>query len=654
MKSLYHIIVLSLCLAYNAYAQPYFNNYDWPVEPNYEVNQFSNEHMVSLNEHHVTEFIFEDSNLVEYYLEHKAFFLNSDDSIEEFNKIYLPFSSDTELKITKARVINLKGEIINLSEDKILTATDNETNRVYKYFAFEGIEKGSIIEYLYVVKKDPEYSGKLIRLQSDFDKIKVSFKVYAPKNLIFKFKSFNGLNEVVNDTLTTGKNLWQLNSVAIPKIENEEYSAYNAEKMAIAYALDQNTASNKKEITSYAGISQNIYNFYNVALSKKTENALTKFIKDIKLVDNANTDDKIRTIETYIKTNIYNPEFSNNSLSNLDEVLANKVASSTGLLKLYCAIFNNLNIDYQIVFTSDRNILKFDNQFEANNFLQEVLLYFPDTDKYLAPTNTDSRYGFPPAYFTDNYGLFIKEVTVGDFKSAIGKINYINPIPAELTKDIMEIQVSFDNADLSQTDIHLQESLTGYYAMNLHPFMNLIPAENKANILKSYAQRLDENAEIISSSFENEDPNLFGIKPLIFKAHLKSANYIEKAGNKYLFNIGNLIGQQIEMYQEKERVLPVENEFQRVYERTIVINLPNNFEVANLDDLNIKYSYDVDGSNTLNFHSFYSLDNQILTVTANEHYKVNRVARQDFEKYRTVINSAADFNKIVLVLAPKQ
>ena len=423
--------------------------------------------------------------------------------------------------------------------------------------------------------------------------------------------------------------------------------------MAIAYALDQNTASGKKGITSYAGIAQNIYNFYNEALTKKTENALIKFIEGININDDGNTENQIRAIETYIKTNIYNPEYTNSSLSNLDDVLANKVASSTGLLKLYCSILNSLNINYQIVFTSDRNIMKFDNQFEANNFLQEVLLYFPDTDKYLAPTDTDSRYGFPPAYYTDNYGLFIKEVTVGDFKSAIGKINYINPIPAEVTKDIMEIEVSFNTSDLSQTDIYLQESLTGYYAMNLHPFMNLIPAENKTNILKSYAQRLDENAEIISSSFENEDPNLFGIKPLIFKAHLKSSDYVEKAGNKYLFKIGNLIGQQIEMYQEKERMLPVENEFQRVYERTIKINLPDNFKVANLDDLNIKYSYDVEGPNTLNFHSSYSLDNQVLTVTANEHYKVNRVAREDFEKYRTVINSAADFNKIVLVLVPK-
>ena len=53
------------------------------------------------------------------------------------------------------------------------------------------------------------------------------------------------------------------------------------------------------------------------------------------------------------------------------------------------------------------------------------------------------------------------------------------------------------------------------------------------------------------------------------------------------------------------------------------------------------------------FKSSYQLEGNTLTVTANEHYRENRVQVAMYEEYRTVINSAADFNKIVLLLEPK-
>ncbi|MEO1486008.1 MAG: hypothetical protein AAFU57_09680 [Bacteroidota bacterium] len=40
----------------------------------------------------------------------------------------------------------------------------------------------------------------------------------------------------------------------------------------------------------------------------------------------------------------------------------------------------------------------------------------------------------------------------------------------------------------------------------------------------------------------NERPKLFGIKPIRFEIELESDAFVEKAGNKYLFKIGELIG----------------------------------------------------------------------------------------------------------------
>jgi hypothetical protein len=42
-------------------------------------------------------------------------------------------------------------------------------------------------------------------------------------------------------------------------------------------------------------------------------------------------------------------------------------------------------------------------------------------------------------------------------------------------------------------------------------------------------------------------------------------------------------------------VLPLENVFQRTYERTIKVTIPEGYTIANLDDINIDNVYDENG-----------------------------------------------------------
>ena len=608
--------LLTFCLfILTANSQAFYKNYDWDKTPNYNTKDYANDNLVALKEKITTEFFFtEDSQFVEFYLEHKTYYLNSDEAIEDYNKIYLPYDSDSELLVNKARVITPSGKVIDLDDSKILTATNDETKRTYKYFAFEGIEKGSFIEFMYVVKRSPVYKGKRISFQDEFKKKNIEFDVFAPSNLVFKFKSYNGLKEVEKDTIIETKNHWSFKLSEVEKLEEESQALYSAERQFIIYALDSNTANNTRDITSYASVAQNVYNFYNAELSKKTKNALKRLIRELKLEENADLDTKIRAIENYIKTNIFAAEFSSDKLSNLDSIIEEKVASESGLIKLYIAIFNELNIKHNMVFTCSRKFMHFDKEFEANIFLQDIIIYFPKTKKYLAPNENESRYGFPPGYLTDTYGLFIKQVKVGDFVSAVGKIKKIKPVDASHSTDNMIINVNFDSDDISTTYINLKRSMSGYYGM------------------------------------ENDKSELFGIKPIVFDIDFTSDAFVEKAGKKYLFKVGELIGSQMELYQEKERVLSLENEFQRSYERTINITIPEGYTIANLDEINIDNEFEKNGKILLSFKSYYELDDNLLKITANEYYKINKIPVTIYEDYRRVINSAADFNKITLLL----
>ncbi|NER11587.1 protein of unknown function [Muriicola jejuensis] len=655
MKIALRISILFLTELMLGQSVPFYESYSWEEYPKYEVKDLTSE-IKSLREKFVIEFFYtEDGSLTEYYLEHKALWLNSDDKIEDYNKIYLPYSSNSELIVNKARVINRNGKTIELDSSKIFVAKDEETGKNYKYFAFEGVEKGSIIEYYYVEKKYPVYKGTAFRLQGSYDKENVMFDLLSPENLFFEFKSYNGLPEVEKDTLVKGKLNWKLRIKEISGLEEEDQSPYQASRGMLVYKLDKNLKNNMSDISSYGIVSQNIHEYYYKAQSKKVDGSINKFIEQhIGGDKNLPMDEIIRTLDRAIKTQIYKSVGQGEELENLELILNKNVANATGLIKLYAAIFQHLDIDHEIVITCDRSEQKFDKEFEANNFLTDFLFYFPATNSYLSPTITNSRYGFPPGNLTDTYGLFIKEIKVGDFTSGLGRIKFIEPVKAEKTVDRMTIDVKFDDSDPVKNTVSLQRSFSGYYGMSIHPYMGLIKEMDRDELIENLAKTMNKNVDVTKKEVHNQGPENFGVKPLVFDIELESRSFTEKAGKKLLFKVGELIGQQIQMYQEKKRVLPLENEFMRSYYRTIKVQLPAGYKVVNLDDININNVYVEGGHEVLSFKSYYSLDGQTLTITADEHYKRNIIDTPIFEDFRRVINSAADFNKITLIIEPTE
>jgi len=154
----------ALFISFSFFAQddltPVALDYDWEENPVYHVDENDTNELIAMKDKNIVEFFFIDEGLAEYVVKHRVLFLNSDQAIEDNNKIYLPYSSSSELVTNKARVITKDGKVIDLDESKILTAEDEETGEVYKYFTFEGVEKGSFVEYLYILQKRPSYKGK--------------------------------------------------------------------------------------------------------------------------------------------------------------------------------------------------------------------------------------------------------------------------------------------------------------------------------------------------------------------------------------------------------------------------------------------------------------------------------------------------------------
>ena len=644
--------ILILFITCNSIAQtvPFYESYNWEITPSYQIEESDND-MVAIKDKVVTEFIFEDQNLIEYYLEHKVLWLNSDDRIEEYTKVYLPIANDASQVVINARIIKKTGEIIVLDKSRILRSEGDETGRDFNYYSIDDVEKGSIIEYYYVIKRRPKFQGAMVDIESDYDKQTVEFDLYAPSNLRFSFKSFNLETTVKKIESFKEKTHWKFLAKDIKAVNKEEKAPYNAAIGFIMYKLHENTANNAI-ITSYNNVAQNLFDFYYSTYSKLEKKLINKFAKNFKFDDGLRDENKARIIDLFIKENIY---ISENDSENLTNVLKTKTANETGVIKLYIALFEKFDVTHEMVLTSNRLQLKFDKDFEATNFLQEFLFYFPASKKYLSPSKFGTRFGFPPPYFMNNFGLFVTGYDINGKRKAFSEVKFIEGIPASLSSDEMLIEVNFNTTDLTKNTIALERKLNGYYAMNLHPFMNLIQPNRINEVIDQYfVQNSDKNAKVLKREFINEDPSLFGVKPFVVKFDISSDYFVEKKGDKYLFKLGDLIGPQMEMQQEKKRILPLEAEFNRSYYRTIKIHIPEGYQISNLEDIIIKNSYTTKDKELFIFDSYYTLEGNVLTVTADEHYRETFVAPEIFEAYRTVINSAADFNKVTLVLEPKK
>ena len=644
--------ILILFITCNSIAQtvPFYESYNWEIIPSYQIEESDND-MVAIKDKVVTEFIFEDQNLIEYYLEHKVLWLNSDDRIEEYTKVYLPIANDASQVVINARIIKKTGEIIVLDKSRILRSEDDETGRDFNYFSIDDVEKGSIIEYYYVIKRRPKFQGAMVNIESDYDKQTIEFDLYAPSNLRFSFKSFNLETTVKKIESFKEKTHWKFLAKDIKAVNKEDKAPYNAAIGFIMYKLHENTANNAI-ITSYNNVAQNLFDFYYSTYSKLEKKLINKFAKNFKFDDGLRDENKARIIDLFIKENIY---ISENDSENLTNVLKTKTANETGVIKLYIALFEKFDVTHEMVLTSNRLQLKFDKDFEATNFLQEFLFYFPASKKYLSPSKFGTRFGFPPPYFMNNFGLFVTGYDINGKRKAFSEVKFIEGIPASLSSDEMLIEVNFNTKDLTKNTIALERKLNGYYAMNLHPFMNLIQPNRINEVIDQYfVQNSDKNAKVLKREFINEDPSLFGVKPFVVKFDISSDYFVEKKGDKYLFKLGDLIGPQMEMQQEKKRILPLEAEFNRSYYRTIKIHIPEGYQISNLEDIIIKNSYTTKDKELFIFDSYYTLEGNVLTVTADEHYRETFVAPEIFEAYRTVINSAADFNKVTLVLEPKK
>ncbi len=601
-----------------------------------------------IKNHFQYDYVLEENQFLMYATVHKIVLVNSNEAIEKNNRIVISMHSTLELTDLRTRAINKDGKVVNFDKNNIKEIKEEDSDKSYRIFAIEGIENGSEVEYFFT-KKMYAFLFDRAFLQSDVPTRDVSFVLSCPSHLQFDFKSYNGFGEIKKE-LGEERNVYTASASNVKAMREEPFSYFNANRQRIEFKLAYNTARSKARLNTWEDAAKNFYSRL-TALEKDEEKALDKFYGTLNDKRSEKADVRIKNIEQKLKTSIRVDENARGeSAGKLNEIIRNKIAGREGMARLMLNVFGRAGIKVQPVLTCDREQSLFDGTFDTWDYLDEYLFYFPDTDAFLAPYSFEHRYPFVPTEFTATDGLFVEPILLGDLKSALASVKAIPATSHTLNVNNLDIKVTFSD-DLSANEVRKVEYYGGYNALFFTPYFPLMTKENKHEMVQGLIKSSAPDAEITTWKAEPTDNQK--TEEFVIDVDFRTSHFLEKAGPRLLFKVGELIGPQTEMYRDDERITPVENDYNRLYDRKIQVKIPAGYVIKNPDDLNFSVIFKDGDKKPFAFISSYKIDGDHLEVLISEYYEEIRVPLERYEDFRKVINAAADFNKVTLVLEKK-
>lgn len=611
--------------------------------------------MVVILDKRIIEYYFKDNDIVMYVTNHKIVRVNSDKAIEEANAVYISIPEGVTIEDMEARSITKDGKITPLNPANIKEVDNYQNMGRFKIFAIDGIELGSEVEYLYTISEPTRKSGtEYIRTNSLHKKLAVD--IYSPPALIFDSKSYNGFPDMQTDTNMTTKHHIFCEGTDIKGFDEEDYSLKEGALMRMEYKYAYNANGDPGErLDTWSDFCQNIYLVLYKGTSKKDIKAAKKVIDTMKL-GNLDMDDKIRKIESCIKTTIaLKEDVQGKNSGELQTILTSHVADELGLLKLYDQLFNSAGIKHEIVITTDRFDKPFDGDFDSWTYLQKYLFYFPVTGNYMAPMEPLSRYGYPPYLWMAQQGLFMHPVAIGkknEYHSGIGQVRELPCADWKLSQNNIYESVKFD-LDMGTADIHYKNTLTGYEAYQIQPIYSYLSDQDRKDLNDRLVKQIFEDAKPTNVTVTGIKENELFKQPFVIEADVSTNSVLEQAGPKFLFKLGALIGPQNQLYDDTTRHTPVENEYNKGYHRELTFEIPEGYIITNLNAVNMDVFHETKGERDMEFHSYYKTDGNKITVIIDEDYRQIRYPISMYENFRKVINASADFNKVVLFIEKK-
>ena len=640
MKKKFLVLKILLVVSYfNTYSQSYLN-IDWDSDKTI-LFPSDNDLYGIFNNHYVEYF---KSKFTE-----EVYVYETRHTKTKINRINNPLDNEIIIsKINVSEIVDVRAKIINQDTiisygfdemKKMINSDDSDEN--YNNYKLPNLDEGDIVEIMYTVKKDFNFNGYKI-IEESYP-ILLSKFILIENNFKSNIKIYNSNNSFVSDIIFDGKKSKQIIFNNLNATANEQYSTPIANKIKISYQCYENR-DDVSQIEYWGNLVQNVSElFFPKTVNEKAKEILRE-IKNGYVKIPWNELKIANAIDEYIKNNFIISDEDDPKLNDIEYILNNKISNDFSIIQVYSSLFKEADIEYEVAISCNRYFLKFDPELFDSNQLREFLIFLPNQEKYISPNRVEYRVSEAPEDLLGNYGIFIDK----DLDYYFSEITLFDQDFSQIKKNI-EVNIS---RNLNKTKINESRLFSGYWAITNRNYIYLSENEKTDFLVDFFTINGLDNKKVSNYNIKNFDisHNTFNT-PLEITSTISTSDLIEeKEGLTYL-KIGKVIGLQSNLFDEKERINPIEINFPNSYDYNIKVNIPRGYKIVDFSELNKSKEYiSVDGNSTAKFLSKATVNGNVLNINIKEYYKELRYSKKRYQEFREVINAAAKFYETSLLI----
>jgi hypothetical protein len=621
---------------------------------------------------------------------------------KELGGLFLKFSNSLSTYVG-AKVIKPNGDIkITTLDDEVLTK--KETNNKDGKLAIADLQVGDILDYYVCIEEKVENlheiqiekrSPDIFLLADDYPILYYNIKYVIEKDCGIDILNMNGANRM-SKILNKDKNiLMELTETDLPKLSNTIWISIPRQIsiLIVSYGLAGIGSVAKSGEVKYGPFTE-VYkndlknNIFSITLTKSSTSTDKKRMEDYfggkNEIKNAPADSIINYLYNYYRWVCYG--------GFLDMDVSNKRNFKSMPLSNFVLhirdILNDNDIENSFVLVSDRFSKRLSDVFEPRDFQTFIKIKSSGKISWICLNDFFQDAGQLAPNYQGEQALILDRVGNGkNSKFASNETSITLPVSKaaeNLWSENLKINFNKDNLQTisiqrncsktgaikvdDQKKLLLSEDIEGYFAslVKMPKKMDYYSEDKKLNskveeiqtaMKIEKAKQKDYFKEEIKEQYNQSPKELteykitnLGLsynKPAFeYTEKFIMEDFVKKAGNNFIFEVGRLMGSYKKLDEkERNRTLDVYIPSARTLTYSFAIVIPDGYIAKGVEELNKKVENDI-----ASFASTATLSDNTVNVTVTRIYNNNFEPAANWPKLLTVMDAAADFTTMKLLL----
>ncbi|MBO9733235.1 MAG: DUF3857 domain-containing protein [Chitinophaga sp.] len=529
------------------------------------------------------------NNYTHYKTIYKSVLVNTQAAADSLTQLIMTIESNEELRGLRIRTISPDGQTKDLNNQvRMLPLNDARKALVVNNLV---LQPGAEIAYELSLKVAWDYAGTEI-LQSSLSSDHVSFLLVAPKELEFRFKTSPGVPAITDSTGGISR-YYRLNMQPVPALKGDDRYYFLPQLQRVDFALKQVVDGKDTTRMTWQQFGDDNYIPF-VAISKAEFKQLEKELPKWNFTQQRMpTPQMIYMVEQFIKTNftLTAPTETGETID-IISILKSRRAEKTGMIRLMNAVYYMLNIPTQMLFTSARDSILPDSQMVNRQLPRNVLLYFPQVQQALSPTDMNTRFPCYPSLWAGIPALRCRDTLIGQESKVLTDFVTTPIVPYTLSNITLDATLK----SITEPTWEVKQAFGGYPAANIKHAFGMANNDTEAKF-RLYNALLPFEPGVRKPTAVTTENELFNNrmldKPMRLNSTLNTPSLIENKNTQVIIHLGQLLGGTIATDADMPPGnLPVQIAFPYYQEKRVNIPIPEGYKILNKGD----FSADINDS----------------------------------------------------------